>query len=460
MKSPLAYPAFLEDIVKQESIRDFTKGPILGPLLAFSLPILLALFLQALYGAVDLLIVGKYAEAKDVSGVAVGSQIMMTVTGLVSSFAMGTTVLLGQKIGAGEAEEGGGIIGTAASFFALVGLGLTALLPLLAPDIARAMQAPEEAFRETSRYIAICGLGFVSIVAYNVLGSVLRGLGDSRTPLMTVAIAAVCNVAGDLLLVAGLHRGAAGAALATVLSQTLSVLISFLVLRKRSFPFAFTRRDLRIRWPILRRMIRFGTPIALQDLLVGLSFLVILAIVNSLGLIASAGVGVAEKVCAFIMLLPLAFMQSMSAYVAQNHGAGENERALRGLRIAILASSAFGVLMFFAAFFRGDLLCGIFARDAAVVAAGTDYLRAYAIDCLLTCFLFCFIGYFNGLGETGFVMLQGIAAAFLIRIPVAWWMSRASGRLFYIGLGVPLSTVAQILACFGYLAWLKKRERG
>lgn len=459
MESPLAYPAFLEDIVKQERIRDFTKGPILGPLLAFSLPILLALFLQALYGAVDLLIVGKYAEAKDVSGVAVGSQIMMTVTGLVSSFAMGTTVLLGQKIGAGETEEGGGIIGTAASFFALVGLGLTVLLPVLAPAIARVMQAPEEAFAQTSRYIAICGLGFVSIVAYNVLGSVLRGLGDSRTPLMTVAIAAACNVAGDLLLVAVLHKGAEGAALATVISQTLSVLISFLVLRRRSFPFSFTRRDLRMRWPILRRMLRFGTPIALQDLLVGLSFLVILAIVNSLGLTASAGVGVAEKVCAFIMLIPSAFMQSMSAYVAQNHGAGEKQRALRGLRIAILASSAFGLGMFFLAFLRGDLLCGIFARDAAVVAAGTDYLRAYAIDCLLTCFLFCFIGYFNGLGETGFVMLQGIAAAFLIRIPVAWWMSRTSGRLFYIGLGVPLSTVAQILACFGYLAWLKKRER-
>ena len=115
--------------------------------------------------------------------------------------------------------------------------------------------------------------------------------------------------------------------------------------------------------------------------------------------------------------------------------------------------------MFFIAFFRGDLLCGIFARDAAVVDAGADYLRAYAIDCLLTCFLFCFIGYFNGRGKTGFVMLQGIAAAFLIRIPVAWWMSRATGRLFYIGLGVPLSTAAQILACFLYLAWLRKRER-
>ena len=443
-----------------EQIKDFTRGPILGPLLAFSMPILLALFLQALYGAVDLLVVGKYAQAQDVSGVAVGSQIMQTVTGLVSSFAMGTTVLLGQKIGAGEREEGGRIIGTSIVVFFLIGAALTAALPLLSPALAKAMNAPAEAFAETRRYIAICGLGSVMIVAYNVLGSILRGLGDSRTPLMTVAIASVCNIAGDLVLVAGFHMGAAGAAIATVASQTLSVLISLLIITRRPLPFSFSRKDIRIAPSILRRIVRFGTPIALQDLLVGLSFLVILAIVNSLGLIASAGVGVAEKVCAFIMLIPAAFMQAMSAYVAQNYGAGKNRRAEQGLRIAILVSTAFGALMFYAAFFHGDLLCGIFARDEAVVAAGFDYLRAYGIDCLLTCFLFCFIGFFNGLGETGFVMVQGIAAAFLIRIPVAWWMSRATGRLFYIGLGVPCATVAQILACFVFYAAVRRRDPG
>ena len=320
------------------------------------------------------------------------------------------------------------------------------------------MNAPEEAFDETKRYIAICGFGSVMIVAYNVLGSIMRGLGDSRTPLMTVAIASACNIAGDLLLVAGLHMGAAGAAVATVVSQTVSVLISLLVLSRRTLPFSFSKSDICIEKPILRRIVRFGTPIALQDLLVGLSFLVILAIVNALGLIASAGVGVAEKVCAFIMLIPLAFMQAMSAYVAQNHGAGKNERAERGLKIAILVSTAFGAVMFWAAFFHGDLLCGIFARDQDVIAAGFDYLRAYGIDCLLTCFLFCFIGFFNGLGETGFVMVQGIAAAFLIRIPVAWWMSRATGRLFYIGLGVPCSTLAQITACFIFYAHIRRKE--
>ena len=442
-----------------EQIKDFTRGPILRPLLAFSMPILLALFLQALYGAVDLLVVGKYALARDVSGVAVGSQIMQTVTGLVSSFAMGTTILLGQKIGAGRRDEGGRIIGTSAVIFFLVGAALTVLVPLLSAALARAMNAPEEAFAETRRYIAICGFGSVMIVAYNVLGSVMRGLGDSRTPLMTVAIASACNIAGDLLLVAGLHMGAAGAAIATVVSQTLSVLISLLILGRRTLPFSFTRRDIRIDRGILRRIVRFGTPIALQDLLVGLSFLVILAIVNTLGLTASAGVGVAEKVCAFIMLIPLAFMQAMSAYVAQNHGAGENARAERGLRIAVVVSTVFGAGMFWAAFFHGDLLCGFFARDADVIAAGFDYLRAYGIDCLLTCFLFCFIGFFNGLGETGFVMAQGLAAAFLVRIPVAWWMSLATGRLFFIGLGVPCATLVQILACFLFYAHIRKKER-
>ena len=434
---------------------DFTRGPIVRPLLQFSMPILFALFLQALYGAVDLMVVGKFAQAQDVSGVAIGSQIMHTVTGLISSLAMGTTILLGQKLGEGDTKLGGKIIGTSIVLFFAAGAVLTLLIPLCSGKLAALMNAPAEAFDQTSRYIAICGAGSLMIVAYNVLGSIMRGLGDSATPLMTVAIASVCNIAGDLFLVAGLHLGAAGAALATVSSQTISVLISLVILRRRTLPFSFSRRDIRNEPAILSRIVRFGAPIALQDLLVGLSFLVVLAIVNTLGLIASAGVGVAEKVCAFIMLIPAAFMQAMSAFVAQNHGAGKNERAVQGLRIAIGLSTAFGIAMFCLSFFRGDLLCGAFSSDADVVAAGFDYLKAYGIDCLLTCFLFCFIGFYNGLGRTGFVMLQGIASAFLIRIPVAYIMCRMTGRLFYIGLGIPCSTVFQIIMCFIYYGKIK-----
>ena len=442
--------------MKQET--DFTSGPIMGPLLRFTMPILLALFLQALYGAVDLLVVGKYAAAPDVSGVAIGSQLMMTVTNLLSSFATGTTILLGQKIGEGDRESGGDIIGTAIVMFLAAGAALTVLLPALSGTLAAAMNAPAKAFSETSRYVAICGAGSVMIVAYNVLGSVMRGIGDSKTPLMTVAIASVCNIAGDLLLVAGFHLGAAGAAIATVFSQTVSVVISFVILSRRQLPFTFTRKKIRIEGRYFRQMVRYGLPIAAQDLLVGLSFLVILAITNGLGVIASAGVGIAEKVCNFIMLTPIAFEHAMSAYVAQNRGAGRYDRATRGMRIAVAVSTAFGCAMFALAFFRGDLLCGIFSNDPAVAAAGREYLRAYAIDCLFTCFLFCFIGFYNGLGHTGFVMVQGVAAAFFIRIPVAFVMSRVVGTLFSIGLSIPCSTIAQIAACFGFYAFLRKRE--
>ena len=441
-----------------ESARDFTSGPIVGPLMRFSLPILAALFLQALYGAVDLLVVGKYAATADVSGVAIGSQIMMTVTGLISSLAMGSTILLGQKLGMRAEKDCGSVIGVSIAFFGLVGLVLTLLLPALSAVLARLMNAPQEAFRETRQYIAICGGGSLAIVAYNVLGSVMRGLGDSRTPLMTVAIACAVNIAGDLLLVTVFHLGAPGAAIATVSAQLISVLVCFLVLRRRGLPFPFSRRDICFDSASLHPMLRFGAPIALQDVLVSLSFLVILSIANSLGLAASAGVGVAEKVCGFIMLTPAAFMQAMSAYVAQNHGAGRDDRALRGLRIAIALSTAFGFVMFYLAFFHGDLLCGIFARDKSVILAGADYLKAYAIDCLFTCFLFCFIGFYNGLGYTGFVSVQGVAAAFLVRIPVAILMRHVLGTLFGIGLGVPVATVFQILACFVFLRHLNRKQ--
>lgn len=444
----------------EQKINNFTEGPILSQLLRFSLPVLLALLLQALYGAVDLLIVGKFAATQDVSGVSVGSQIMMTATGFVSSLAMGTTILLGQKIGMGDRRSGGRIIGATIVLFVGVGAVLTAALPVFSGALATVMNAPPEAFRETQEYIMICGFGSVMIVGYHIIGGILRGLGDSKTPLMTVAIASACNILADLLLVAVFHMGAAGAAIATVGSQAVSVVISLLVLRRRRLPFSFGRDDiLRPDWRMLGRIVRYGTPIALQDFMVGFSFLVNLSIVNRLGLNASAGVGVAEKVCMILMLVPLAFMQSMSAYVAQNYGAGRIDRAVKGLRITILLSVGFGTVMGCFAFFRGDLLCAVFARDAAVIDAGFEYLRAYGIDCLLTSFLFCFIGYFNGLGKTGFVMIQGIVSAFAVRIPVAYFMSIHVGTLFSIGLSVPISTLAQIIMCFVYFALLRRKEQ-
>ena len=439
---------------------NFTEGKIFSPLIRFALPVLFALFLQTMYGAVDLLVVGQCADSADVSAVSTGSMVMQTLTVVITGLAMGLTVFVGRKIGAGQKEEAGKIIGSGIWLFGLIALALTAVMVLAAPLTAQVMQAPEEAFYQTVTYIIICSAGTIFIIAYNLVGSIFRGLGDSKMPLVTVGIACVLNIAGDLLLVAALHMGTAGAAIATVFAQAASVLLSLLIIRKHKLPFSFSLRNIRPNKKHIGEILRLGIPIALQDLLVSISFLVIIAIVNGLGLTASAGVGVAEKLCGFIMLVPSAYMQSMSAFVAQNIGAGKPQRARKALFYGIASSLAVGIAIGYFTFFHGDLLSGIFAKETDIILASADYLKAYAFDCLLTSFLFCFIGYFNGCGNTTFVMLQGIIGAFCVRIPVSWLMSKQEEiSLFHIGLATPASTAVQIILCAVFFAIVLQKQK-
>lgn len=279
-------------------------------------------------------------------------------------------------------------------------------------------------------------------------------------PLITVMIATVINVAGDLLFVAALNWGAAGAALATVIAQAVSVILSVFIIRKRKLPFVIRRKDISFDKVNTVRILKLGIPVATQDFLVSISFLVILAIVNSMGVVYSAGLGVAEKLCMFIMLIPSSYMQSMSAFVAQNIGAAKPDRARKALLCGIGTSLIAGVAMFWLGFFHGDLLCMIFTKDMEIVVQGWDYLKAYAIDTMMTSFLFCFMGYFNGCGRTLFVMIQGLTGAFLIRIPVSYLMSiSADPTLFKIGMATPCSTFCQILLCAGFFFFLLRKEK-
>ena len=447
-----------------ERTQNFTEGRIFSPLIRFALPVLLALFLQTMYGAVDLLVVGQFGgEIADVyvSAVSTGSQVMQTITIVITGLAMGLTVFVGMKIGAGQKEEAGKIIGIGIGLFGVLAVVLTVAMVLTAPLLARVMHAPEEAFDETVIYIVICSAGAVFIIAYNLVGSIFRGIGDSKMPLVTVTIACVLNIIGDLLFVAVFQMGAAGAAIATIFAQAVSVTLSLIIIRKRELPFTFSVKSIRLKGIYIKEILKLGIPIAFQDLLVSISFLAIIAIVNSLGLTESAGVGVAEKMCGFLMLVPSAYMQSMSAFVAQNIGAGKPERARKALWCGIASSLAAGIVMGYFTFFHGDLLAGIFARDTEIIIAAADYLKAYAIDCLLTSFLFCFIGYFNGCSNTTFVMFQGIIGAFGVRLPVSWIMSRQSMvSLFHIGLATPASTMLQIILCGIYFGiTLRKRKK-
>lgn len=426
----------------------FTEGKIVSRLVRFALPVLGALFLQSFYGAVDLLVVGQFGTAADVSAVATGTMMMHTITFIITGLAMGTTIQMGQALGADKKEKAADIIGSSIIFFVALALVVTVLMIFLTRPFARLMQTPAEAFDKTLAYVHICSAGTIFITGYNVLGSVFRGMGDSKTPLLTVLVACIVNIFGDLLFVAVFKMAAAGAALATIIAQALSVIFCLIVVKRRGLPFPFSRRNIRWDGALLARVIRTGAPISLQDGLVTVSFLVIAAIINRLGLIASAGVGVAERVCGFIMLVPSAFSQSLSAFVAQNVGAQKYDRAKKALLYAIAASLACGIFMAWGAFFHGDLLSAIFSKDRAVIEAAHSYLKAYAIDTLFVSFLFCFIGYFNGFGKTTFVMLQGIIGTFCVRIPVSFAMSLTDNpSLFRIGLATPCSTLVQIILC-------------
>ena len=402
---------------------DFTSGSILPKLLKFMLPVLMAMFLQALYGAVDLLIVGQFGTTADISAVSTGSQIITTLTNILVSFSMGITVSVAQRIGQKRPNDAAQIIGTGLYVFFFAGAALTLISVAGANLLAKVMHAPDEALKATVSYIRICGGGFLIITSYNLLGSIFRGLGDSKTPLAAVGIACVCNIIGDMIFVSVFHLGAAGAAIATVIAQFISVVISFFLIRRIKLPFELHRSE-----------------------------------VNQISVDASAGVGVANKVCTFIMLIPISFMQSMSAFVAQNQGAGMGERSRAALRHGIAVSATFGVAMFFITFFFGDKLAGIFCSIDSTVKDAWDYLKAYAIDCLQTCFLFCFIGYFNGIEKTKFVMLQGLCGAFLVRIPFALVMQHYTSSLFLIGLAIPCSTLLQIAMCFAVYVHANKRS--
>ena len=437
---------------------DFTQGSILKKLCRFMLPVLGALILQAAYGAVDLLVVGRFGSTSGLSAVSTGSQVLNLVTFVVTQLAMGVTVLIARYIGEKREKEIGAVLGGAAVVFTILAGCLFVLLVLFARPISVLMQAPQEALALTTSYVRICGCGILFIVAYNVLSAVFRGLGDSRSPLLFVLVACLVNVAGDLVLVAGLHLDAAGAALATVLAQAVSVVCALAILRRKKLPFTFRKSDVRLNEQC-RRFLAIGLPLALQEFLTQLSFLALCAFVNRLGLAASSGYGVASKIVSFVMLVPSALMQSMASFVAQNIGAGNVKRAKKSMFTGIAVGVAFGIVMFALVLRKGDVLAGLFSTDAEVVRRGFEYLRGFAPETIVTAVLFSMVGYFNGSNQTLWVMIQGLIQTLLVRLPLAYYMSiQPNASLTKIGISAPVATVVGIVLNIGFFLYLNLRD--
>ena len=430
--------------------KSFTEGNIVRGMLRFSVPYLITCFLQTFYGMADLFIVGQFNAPASISAVAVGSQLMHMLTVVIAGFAMGSTVLIGRSVGAGNRRGIAGAVSTTFAVFAALAAGLTVLLLLFTNPIIVLLKVPAAAVSEAAAYMRICFAGVVFITAYNVISAVFRGLGDTRRPMYYVAAAGILNIGLDWLLVGPLGMGAGGAALATVVSQGVSVLLGLIAL-KRYHGDAF-HRGARPDRDDAGRILGVGVPIALQEGLIQVSFLVITMIANSRGVEVAAAVGIVEKVISFLFLVPSAMLSTVSALSAQNAGAGRHDRSRQVLRIGCMICAGFGAVVFVLCQPLAPHIVSLFVRQGdnveAVVRLGGQYLRTYSLDCMLAGIHFCFSGFFSAYGKSGYSFLHNIISIITFRIPGAWAAAVLFPQTLYaMGIAAPMGSLLSVVIC-------------
>lgn len=445
------------------------SGAIYRPMMTFMLPVMAATFLQAMYAAVDLLVIGRFVSTdatiiqNATAAVGTGGMIMTLITYVIQGLTTGITVTLGRFIGAKDRDGATRTVGSAICIFAVMAVCLTVIMEVGAPYFAAWMNAPDVEL--TTLYLRICGGGLIFITAYNGISGLFKGIGNSNLPLVFVGIACVVNVALDLILVIVVGLGVAGVAIATISAQAVSVVLSLIIISRRQLPFDVNKKSIRFHPGETRSILLAGVPLAMQDFLTNFSFVVINSVANHLGsdptvwsAIAS-GYSVDNKLTAFMMAIPVAFLQSMSVFTAQNVGAKQPERIKKGLRYMIFTAIGAGICLSLLCYFGGSLLASIFTADVQSIYYAAEYLRGYAADALIACLLLMITDYFNGQGHSTFSMTQGLIGAFCVRIPIILTISKmADATLFQVGFFGAMATYTQLIICICFFFVFKKRD--
>ncbi len=446
--------------------QDLTRGNALKNLWFFSFPFLLAYLLQALYNTVDMFVVGRFGNGSvSVAAVANGTCIMMLILNLISGLTTGSTVLIGQYVGANNREKLNRCIGTGLILFTLCAATLTAVMLIITPIVLRLMHVPENAFAETKAYTDICVTGIFFITGYNAFSAIFRGLGNSMAPLVFVAIACVVNIICDLILIAGFHMGADGAAIATISSQGLSMIFAYFFMRK-TVDFEFKLKNFIPDRDIIRDLFRIGLPISITGCLIDVSFMFITSIINSMGTAAAAGVGIVGRINAFAMLPAISAMGAIAAITAQNIGANKPVRALHTLKLGIAGTMMFGIVALTLFLSVPEQIVGFFidknsAGAQETVQAGAEYAKSFCFEYVLVPIVFCTNGFFNGCGRSFFSMLNNVLCTFAFRIPMAYYFSTmANASLYAVGFASPLASFVSNIFAFIYLWSGRWRRKG
>lgn len=440
--------------------RDLTTGSVFKTVLHFSLPFILSYFLQTLYGMADLFIIGQFDGVASTTAVSIGSQVMHMVTVMIVGLAMGATVSIGQSVGARREKETSLAIGNTVTLFMGISLALMVGLLFAVKSIVDIMATPAKAVDETTAYLTICFIGVPFITAYNIISSVFRGMGDSKSPMYFIAVACAANIGLDYVFIGAMDMGAAGAALATTLAQTISVMISLLVIFKRKTGIQLVKKDFRPCRQVMGKLLKIGVPVCLQDGFIQIAFIVITIIANMRGLTDAAAVGIVEKIIGILFLVPSSMLQTVSALSAQNIGAGKQDRARLTLYYATAIAVVWGIAASVLMWFDAETFVGLFAADAGVILAGGQYMRGYVWDCIFAGIHFCFSGYFCAYGLSGISFLHNSLSIVCVRIPVSYLASKYfAATLFPMGLASPAGSALSVLICIAAFFWLSKRQR-
>ncbi|MCR5216473.1 MAG: MATE family efflux transporter [Lachnospiraceae bacterium] len=440
---------------------NLTQGSLLRNLMRFSIPYLIACFLQTFYGLADLYIIGQFHGASSITAVSVGSQVTHMLTVVIVGLAMGGTVTISRAIGAGDQKRAGCYIAHVILCSLALAIVLTLGLCLGTDGIIRLLSTPKEALEETREYLTICFLGTIFITAYNCISSIFRGLGDSKRPMFFVAIAGVLNIVLDYYFIGICGFGARGAALGTVISQAFSVLISGVVLFRMRKGLGLFRSAFLWNASYGKEILMIGGPIALQDSFIQISFLIITAIANGRGVDTAAAVGIVEKVIGFAFLVPSAMLSSVSAIAAQNAGASHHDRARKVLYYGIAICLGYGlVISIICQGFSAQVL-ELFAKtEPRVITLGSQYLRAYIWDCMFAGVHFCFSGYFTAYGKSWISFVHNMISIVIARIPLAYGASILfPGNLFPMGCAAPIGSIVSSGICIvAFLVFFKNQK--
>lgn len=440
---------------------DLTTGSVLKAVLFFSMPYILSYLLQTLYGMADLFIIGQYNGVESTTAVSIGSQVMHMLTVMIVGLAMGATVMIGQAVGAAKQEQASRAIGNTVTLFMVLSILLTALLLLAVGPIVSIMSTPAEAVTGTVSYLTICFIGIPFITAYNIISSIFRGMGDSKSPMYFIAVACAANIALDYLFIGGLGLGSAGAALGTTLSQTISVIVSLIVILKRKTGITLAAKDFKPDRDTMTGLLKIGVPIALQDGFIQIAFIVITVFANRRGLNDAAAVGIVEKVIAILFLVPSSMLQTVSALCAQNIGAGKHDRARLTLRYGAIMAVTWGIGVCILMQLDAEPFISLFAKDSTeVVRLGSQYMRGYIWDAILAGIHFSFSGYFCAYGLSGISFLHNSLSIICVRIPLSYFASKHfTDTLFPMGLASPAGSALSVIICICVFLWLDRRHK-